>query len=587
MDTKYAAVFILAVLVGAVGGYFVGSIPLQQQMHQLQLQLDELDQYISELDVLLSEKEQRLESLQRELETRPPLVTIHDGEVRGLISDDQIWSGTINVTDHVMVPKNVSVTITPGTVVRFTHYRGYKDPGKRLGISIMGCLKAVGTPDQMIWFTSDAEDPQNGDWGMIHFRDADPASILMYAVIEFGQQGVNLWRTNMTISHSVVRWHNWEGIYLESYCRPLISYNRIYQNGYNGIAMEQYNQALLIGNTIAQSGTNGVHVDASKAILVHNQITDNQAFGLSVDDHAEAIAVRNTIQGNGEGYGFGDGANNLTAVGNLVIENTVDIPPPPPGVLFENVPGEGAGDLVYDYPDPKPYDLGYTPGDPEKDGYPYIYPDEDETRRVVQKIGEGLGLTWSVAWDGAHIWTAVPWGIIYELDPTTGAILTQLPFPGPQAWGMTYDGAHLWVNDFAEKKVYEMDTDGNVLSAFLIPDPVGGAKGITWDGEYLYIMGWTTPTIYQVDKQGTLKGTIVVEEGAGGGLTWDGECFWAPGGRGIAKINAQGQIVGSIYAASEGTWDLAWDGTYLWATQRTNENWMDAKLYQIEVLNTT
>lgn len=46
-------------------------------------------------------------------------------------------------------------------------------------------------------------------------------------------------------------------------------------------------------------------------------------------------------------------------------------------------------------------------------------------------------------------------------------------------------------------------------------------------------------------------------------------------------------FIGEIYAASEGTWYLSWDGQYLWATQRTNENWQDAKLYQIEIIDTT
>jgi len=132
-----------------------------------------------------------------------------------------------------------------------------------------------------------------------------------------------------------------------------------------------------------------------------------------------------------------------------------------------------------------------------------------------------------------------------------------------------------------------MDTSGNVLSSFAIPDTEGGAKGITWDGEYLYLMGWTTPTIYKLDKSGSLIDTIEINGGVGGGLTWDGNYFWAPGGKGISKFDTDGRIVGEIYAASEGTWDVAWDGQYLWATQRTNENWQDAKLYQIEILIST
>jgi hypothetical protein len=30
---------------------------------------------------------------------------------------------------------------------------------------------------------------------------------------------------------------------------------------------------------------------------------------------------------------------------------------------------------------------------------------------------------------------------------------------------------------------------------------------------------------------------------------------------------------------------MTWDGQYLWATQRTNENWADAKLFALEILS--
>jgi len=506
-------------------------------------------------------------------------------EKGGILTEDETWSGEILVTRFLIVPEGITLTIEAGTVVKFQHARGYKEGSEKKGMEIYGTLQAVGTPENQIWFTSDAEDPINGDWHMMRLINAGNDSIIKYAIVEFAQQGINLWNSSPTISHSIVRWNNWEGIYLESYCEPLIEYCLIYENGYNGIAMEQFNNATLQYNTIWRSGTNGVHVDASTARAEYNIIRENHANGMSVDDHGTLIALNNTLQHNEAGIQCGQGSNTVIAHGNKFENNLVKISySPSDSVQYSE--GNGAGEINYDYPDNRPYELGYIPGDPEKDTYMYVYPDEDETRRVINKIGEGLGLTWSITWDGEYIWTAALWGDVYKLNPETGEIKAHWIFPGPQAWGMTYDGENLWINDFAEKKVYEMTTSGNVLSSFESPDPEGGAKGITWDGEYLYLMGWTSPTIYKLDKSGNLIDMIEIEEGRGG-LTWDGNYFWAPGGRGICKINTDGRIVGGIYAASEGTWDLAWDGQYLWATQRTNENWQDAKLYQIEILIST
>ena len=503
------------------------------------------------------------------------------------ISQDEVWSGEIHIENEIFVPKGVTLTIMPGTVVKFKPYRGYTEPGGRLGMVIKGTLIAIGTPENQIWFTSDSSDPINGDWRMLRFKDVGDDSVIKYAIVEFAQQGINMWNSSPTISHTIVRWNNWEGIYLESYCKPLLEYNLIYENGYNGVAMEQFNEAILKYNTVMRSGTNGIHVDASTADIEYNIIRENMANGLSVDDHGTINALNNTIEDNQDaGIAIGEGMNTVIAHGNKFKNNGIDVAIPPPGSVVENIPGNGAGEIVYDYPDSKPYELGYIPGDEGEDMYVYVYPDEDETRRMLKKIGEGLGLTWSLTWDGECIWTATLWGDVYKLDPETGKTKTHWNFPGPQAWGMTYDGSHLWINDFSEKKVYEMDTAGNVISSFEIPDKEGGAKGITWDGEYLYLMGWTTSTIYKIDKSGNLIETIGIKGGwAGGGLTWDGSCFWAPGGKGICKIDSTGQIVGGIYAASEGTWDLAWDGNYLWATQRTNENWQDAKIYKIEILD--
>jgi hypothetical protein len=53
------------------------------------------------------------------------------------------------------------------------------------------------------------------------------------------------------------------------------------------------------------------------------------------------------------------------------------------------------------------------------------------------------------------------------------------------------------------------------------------------------------------------------------------------------KVDTTGKVVGWIYPASEGTWDMTWDSQskYLWATQRTNENWSDEKIFALKILD--
>lgn len=507
----------------------------------------------------------------------------------GTITKNETWSGTITITDSIVVPKKVTLTIRPGATVKIKSNRDYKNPNKIM-FDIAGRLLAQGTPKKLITFTSAAKTPQNGDWSMIHLSGKTHSKI-RYAVIEFGQQGVNVWNSDILISHSIVRWNNWEGLYAESYSTPTIEYNRVYQNGYNGMAMEQFNTAVLRNNIFEKNGTHGLHIDASTATITNNIFRDNHAAGLSLDDISTVTAVNNTIGGNLlRQIMCGEGDNKLTAVGNLVVEgetptNCSD------GAMVQNIPGAGAVSINFGFTDKKKYDLGYTPGDRQKDRYRYVYPN-DKTRKIINKIGTGLGLAWSITTDGANVWTSTVSGDVYKLDGATGKILQQFKAPSSQPWGMAWDGAELWITDFAEKRTYALDPEtGAETFSFQNPDQVRGAKGLSWDGTYLYIMGWTTNILYKMDRTGTLIATIKLNSGGGGGLAWDGRNFWVPCD-GICKYSTTGKLLGKIYPASEGTWDLAWEtadnayGGYLWASQRTNENWYDdAKIFKLEILN--
>ena len=515
-------------------------------------------------------------------------------EVHGEISVDTDWFGEILITDTVIVQPNIKLHIHPGTKVRFAHYRGYREPEKKLSLIVQGQIIANGTASNPIYFTSDAPDPQNGDWSMIRLISNTAQSEFNWCVFEFAQHGLNIWKSSPFLSHVVFRWNNWEGIYFESYTAPTIVWCQIYENGYNGLAAEQLNTIDMDYCEVWRNGTSGIHIDNSTAEIKRSIIHDNQAHGLSVDNNSTLYAYGDKIYDNNAcGIGFGEGTNTVYVSNNQIFNNGGggNICGPVITVATSFMP-PSAIDIGFT-PDMS-YALAYIPGDPVHDQYLYVYPD-DETRLIVKKIGTGLGLTWSIAYHNNAVWTSTLQGSIYQLDPVTGAVLDSfIPSGSPtwgslsQPWGMAFDDeGYMWIVDFAERKLFKINPATHQI-VFSVDTPnasAGGCKGLVWDGQYLNVMGWVTPTIFKMTKQGILAESISLDNGGSGGLAWDGQFYWVPTKGRIVKYDSHGRQVGWIYAASEGTWDMAWANNFLWATQRTNENWKDAKIFQLKILN--
>jgi len=128
-----------------------------------------------------------------------PNIYLQRSVVQGKIRNTQIWNEEIHIIGNVEVPTKATLIIKPGTVVRFKHFRyGYTDPLCRLSLIVKdgGKLIAIGTPEKPIWFTSDADEPINGDWSMIRFIDNSVHSIMNYCIVEFAQQGINMWNSS-------------------------------------------------------------------------------------------------------------------------------------------------------------------------------------------------------------------------------------------------------------------------------------------------------------------------------------------------------------------------------------------------------
>lgn len=510
----------------------------------------------------------------------PPPEKVPSGVVTkaGTLERSEVWSDVINVTGDVIVPNGITLTIEPGTIIKFKHYRGYRELWKMTGLYVIGgTLRAVGTPEKQIWFTSDAEDPINGDWRGITLENTKNSEF-KYAIVEFGEMGIEQFDSEVVVSHSIIRWNNAEGLYAER-SKPIFSYNTLYGNGYHEIALEQYNDVQILYN-IFRDGHYGLHHEKTTSYIEGNYFKNYTYEAITAGMESNITVKGNRFE-------------------NIGHDPPISVDPSCSAVTEDNDYSDGHIPIPqFDYADIKNSELGYIPGDAE-DKYLYVYDEVDETRCVIKKIGKGLHFGWALVYAEDSLWRfSLGSGTIGEsldfikIDPNTGNYTRYGNNVIMNPRGLAYDGEYFYVNDFSLLKIFKFRLNWNfteILGSFDIPEKEkGGTSGLTTDGNFLYLRSRDGAKLYKLDKNGNLVDEIYFEtEGVGGALVWTGNYFWVSGGcgKGIGKFTAEGKLVGEIYPPAKDTWALAWDGNYLWSIQRTCEMWDDPKIYQIEILD--
>lgn len=509
---------------------------------------------------------------------------ISDTNVGGIMYKNQIWSGEILVTEQVVVPYFVTLKIEPGTKVKFMHYRGYKEPGKKVGLDIYhGTLKAIGTKDKQIWFTSDASFPINGDWLGIYITNSYKSK-LDHVIVEFGEMGIMQFDSSVPVTNSIVRWVNAEGLYAER-SHPIFINNTLYGNGYHEIALEQYNKDVIIKNNIFRDGHVALHHEMSSSDIEGNYFKNYPDFAISAGMNSDIIVKGNKFEDiKGQPLNIYDSKADIkdNDFGN---DSNTNVPIP-----------------EFDYKDLKGVELGYIPGE-ENDKYMYVYPD-DETRKTIKKIGKDLYFGWALLYARDSLWRfslgagEIGKGLDFiKVNPETGSYEKFGTNEIMNPRGLAHDGEYFYVNDFSLLRIFKFKLEEGakegdfieVVDSFDIPEKEnGGVMGLTSDNEFLYLKSRDGSKMYKMDKNGKLIGEIKFENPvAMQSLVWTGEYFWTSGGcnKGLCKFDVEGKLVGEIYPPAKDTWALAYDGKYLWALMRTSEMWNDPKIYQIEILD--
>lgn len=223
--------------------------------------------------------------------------------VGGTLASDTTWTNDrIYIANNVTVDTGVTLTIQPGTVIKF-------NTGKALVVK--GTLIADGTLTQPIQFTSNAASPAPGDWGATYNGNTGGIIFASTSIpAQFDSGGIYV--SGSIIRNAVVEYS--KGLTLQS-AAPFIDHNLIRQNSgsdgtvfYNGYGGAS--QPIISNNRIFSNSGTVVNIQSGHAIVQQNLIANNSG-GLYVSDSQTVIS--NTITGNG-----GTGSD-VSATGYCVI----------------------------------------------------------------------------------------------------------------------------------------------------------------------------------------------------------------------------------------------------------------------------
>jgi hypothetical protein len=137
-----------------------------------------------------------------------------------VITGDTVWQGEIHVSGVISVKRGATLTVRPGTAVKFKKVDRDKNNVGDGEIMVEGRLIAKGTPDRKIIFTSAEKNPKVNDWSYVQFISSDPDNVIENCQFEYAYAGLMIHYANVTISDTLFR-NNRRGMHFTSTDMPV------------------------------------------------------------------------------------------------------------------------------------------------------------------------------------------------------------------------------------------------------------------------------------------------------------------------------------------------------------------------------
>ncbi|HEY6000332.1 MAG TPA: right-handed parallel beta-helix repeat-containing protein, partial [bacterium] len=247
----------------------------------------------------------------------------------GTLVADETWTGVVAISGDVTVPEGRTLTVEPGTVIRFASLADDQAGGAATTLAelvVSGSLIARGTAANPIVFGSTSTGLARGDWQGIRFQPATSGSALTleYVTVENAVTGVNVDADGDTaavsLSHCILRNFTEDGLYLwarnSARVTLAVSESEVANALKKGLHCYAENSLTEVTATVTASL---VHDTGETAIYLHNSSstaggrtrytvrgTEVRACGNGIYAHAEYgdivfDAVGNSVTGCSEG----------------------------------------------------------------------------------------------------------------------------------------------------------------------------------------------------------------------------------------------------------------------------------------------
>ncbi|ABQ26941.1 right-handed parallel beta-helix repeat-containing protein [Geotalea uraniireducens] len=231
------------------------------------------------------------------------------------IQKDTVWQGTIKVTGDVFVPAGVTLTIAPGTTVKFVRI-DEKSDRNMFGIDspyypqaeliVQGRLIARGTKDNIIVFTSAERDAKPADWGAINLLGGD-GNVIEYCKILFAYNGIHAHGASARIDHN-------------EFTKNAVAISVKKEEEAPGVPWFGRPADISANFNYIHNNKGGITFRSSRAVITRNTITDNKFFGIWPKEQSTAEITGNEISENLKGIYFYKSAG-VRIAGNNIYDN--------------------------------------------------------------------------------------------------------------------------------------------------------------------------------------------------------------------------------------------------------------------------